>query len=208
MTQEELDALIAGDIDLEEESEEKEEEKEAIIPPPADKKHKVVAQLDEVTKESEEKAIQILDIMESISNNVAESGQDLKEVLDFLEHEKELFTKLSERFPHIKTFKEELNLVNEMIEKVKKAIEVSETAQDDIMIAMDIMQYQDIHRQKIERVINIMRALIKYMNRLFEGKIDDSKRVRSADHIHGDENDELVSEDDIESLIAQLGGGN
>ena len=211
MTQEELDALMAGDIDLEEESEEKEEkeeEKEAIIPPPADEKHKVVAQLDEVTKESEEKAIQILDIMESISNNVAESGQDLKEVLEFLEHEKELFTKLSERFPHIKTFKEELNRVNEMIEKVKKAIEVSETAQDDIMMAMDIMQYQDIHRQKIERVINIMRALIKYMNRLFEGKIDDSKRVKSADHIHGDENDELVSEDDIESLIAQFGGGN
>ncbi len=210
MTQEELDALMAGkiDMDTDTEDEEKPQEEKAVIPPPADEKHKVVAQLDEVTKESEEKATQILDIMESISNNVAESGQDLKEVLEFLKHEKELFTKLSERFPHIKTFKEELNRVNEMIEKVKKAIEISETAQDDIMMAMDIMQYQDIHRQKIERVINIMRALIKYMNRLFEGKIDDSKRVRSADHIHGDENDELVSEDDIESLIAQFGGGN
>ncbi len=210
MTQEELDALMAGKIDMDTDTEDKEkpQEEKAVIPPPADEKHKVVAQLDEVTKESEEKATQILDIMESISNNVAESGQDLKEVLEFLKHEKELFTKLSERFPHIKTFKEELNRVNEMIEKVKKAIEVSETAQDDIMMAMDIMQYQDIHRQKIERVINIMRALIKYMNRLFEGKIDDSKRVRSADHIHGDENDELVSEDDIESLIAQFGGGN
>jgi hypothetical protein len=46
------------------------------------------------------------------------------------------------------------------------------------------------------------------MNRLFEGKIDDTKRVKSATHIHGDENEEIVSEDDIEALIAQFGGGN
>lgn len=41
------------------------------------------------------------------------------------------------------------------------------------MMAMDAMQYQDIHRQKIERVINVMRALSRYMSSLFEGKIDD-----------------------------------
>jgi chemotaxis regulatin CheY-phosphate phosphatase CheZ len=95
-----------------------------------------------------------------------------------------------------------------MIEKVQKAIESGEATQDEIMMAMDIMQYQDIHRQKIERVINIMRALIKYMNRLFEGKIDDTKRVKSATHIHGDENEDVVDENDIEALIAQFGGGN
>lgn len=222
MTQEELDALMAGGIDdLDEEdtdnetaedntdkneTEEVEEHKEEIMPPPADEKHKVVAQLDEVTKESEEKATQILDIMDNISASMADAVEELSEVLKFLEHEKELFTKLSNAFPHIKTFKEELNRVNEMIEKVQKAIESGEATQDEIMMAMDIMQYQDIHRQKIERVINIMRALIKYMNRLFEGKIDDSERVKSATHISGDENDELVDEDDIEALIAQFGG--
>ena len=73
------------------------------------------------------------------------------------------------------------------------------------MMTMDIMQYQDIHRQKIERVINIMRTLVKYMNKLFESKIEDEKRVKTAKHIHGDENDELVSEDDIEELIAKFG---
>ena len=212
MTQEELDALMASgdldDIDGEDTKEEVEEPKEEIYPPPADDKHKVVAQLDEVTKESEEKAIQILDIMDNISSSMADAVEELNDVLKFLEHEKELFSKLSEHFPHIQTFKEELNRVNEMMEKVQKAIESGEATQDEIMMAMDIMQYQDIHRQKIERVINIMRALIKYMNRLFEGKIDDSERVKSAEHIHGDENDEVVSEDDIEALIAQFGGGN
>ena len=127
--------------------------------------------------------------------------------MKFLKHEKELFTKLNKNFPNIKTFKEELERINAMIEKVEKAIESGEATQDEIMMAMDIMQYQDIHRQKIERVINIMRALIKYMNRLFEGKIDDTKRVKSAKHLHGDENDELVDEDDIEALIAQFAGG-
>lgn len=71
--------------------------------------------------------------------------------------------------------------------------------------AMDMMQYQDIHRQKIERVINIMRALSNYMNKLFEGKIDDEKRVSSAKHIHGDENNDVADDDDIEALIAAFG---
>ena len=74
------------------------------------------------------------------------------------------------------------------------------------MMAMDIMQYQDIHRQKIERVINVMRALSKYMNALFEGKKDDDKRVSSAVHIHGDNTTEdVVTSEDIEALIASLG---
>jgi len=67
------------------------------------------------------------------------------------------------------------------------------------------MQYQDIHRQKIERVINVMRALSKYMSTLFEGKIDDEKRVSSAHHIIGDTHNDLASVDDIEALLAQFG---
>ena len=218
MTQEELDALMSGDVDLDEIEEETEAEdssppeedsndEDTVLPPPADPKHRVVAQLDEVTRDSEEKASQILDIMDQISMAVEDANQDLQDVMKFLEHEKELFTKLHNKFPHIKTFEEELNRVDEMIEKVKKAIEANEATQDNIMMAMDIMQYQDIHRQKIERVINIMRALIKYMNRLFEGKIEDEKRVKTAEHIHGDENDDLVDEDEIEKLIAQFSGG-
>ena len=76
---------------------------------------------------------------------------------------------------------------------------------DSIMSVMDIMQYQDIHRQKIERVINVMRALSKYMNTLFEGKIDDDKRVSSAQHIVGDTHNDIASNDDIEALLAQFG---
>jgi len=199
------DDLLDGILDEEvEEVKEVNEDKEEIYPPPADDKHKVVAQLDEVTKESEEKASQIIDIMDEISEAVSSANENLQEVLSFLEHQKELFLKLTNKFPKIKTFKEELEKIDEMIEKVKVAINSNEDTQDKIMTAMEIMQYQDIHRQKIERVVNIMRALIKYMNKLFEGKIDDKDRVKSAKHIHGDES-ESVSDEDIEALLEQFG---
>jgi len=231
MNQEEIDNLIGDDIEIVDESnEEKSEEidedildgfsdvleeaeeseensendEEAIVPPPADNKHKVVAQLDEVTKESEEKASQILDIMDEIYENVSKNIDSLKEIEEFLENHKKLCEKLHNKFPHIKTFEKELNEINKIYEKIKNIIQTNEETQDKIYMAMDIMQYQDIHRQKIERVINIMRALIKYMNKLFEGSIEDEQRVKSAKHIHGDEN-ETLSDEDIEALLDQFG---
>ena len=181
------------------------EDSQVVYPPPADNNHKVVAQLDEVTKESEEKATQILDIMEDISNNIEKNLDSLKEVLAFLEKHRNICEKLHQKFPHIKLFKEELNNLDEMIKKIKTLIETNEATSEKIFMAMDIMQYQDIHRQKIERVINIMRALIKYMNKLFEGNIEDEKRVKSAKHIPGDKNEEVLSDEDIEALLEQFG---
>ncbi len=180
------------------------DEKE-IIPPPADDKNKVVAQLDEVTKESEEKATQILDIMDEISSNVDENVNSLKEILEILNIHKNLCEKLHNKFPHIKTFEIELKEIEKTIGKIENIIERNEITSEKIFTAMDIMQYQDIHRQKIERVINIMRALIKYMNKLFEGNIEDEQRVQSARHIHGDENNEVLSDEDIEALLNQFG---
>ena len=224
MTQEELDALMADgldeidEIDLDGTNEEKGEsedvvdekskEEEEIYPPPADDKHKVVAQLDEVTKESEEKAVQILEKMDEISVTITDTNEKIQKIIDFLNEEKELFTKLHNAFPHIQKFEEELQKIDEILNLANEISDANINAENEIFTVMDIMQYQDIHRQKIERVINIMRALIKYMNRLFEGKIEDEKRVKSAQHLHGDETEEVVSDEDIEKLIAQFGGGN
>ena len=176
-----------------------------ITPPPADNKNKVVAQLDEVTKESEEKATQILDIMDEIGENVESNVDCIKEILEFLNKQKELFEKLHNKFPHVKTFENELNEIDKTIQKVNDIIKRNEITSEKIFTVMDIMQYQDIHRQKIERVINIMRALIKYMNKLFEGNVEDEKRVQSAKHIHGDSGNEVLSDDDIEALLDQFG---
>jgi len=166
----------------------------------------VVYQLDDVTRDSEVKANEVFDKLENVSNEAMSIESDANELKKFLKNQKELLEKLNEKFPMIEAFKVGLGNIEEANVRLESIINSSLNAGDAVMSAMDIMQYQDIHRQKIERVINVMRALSKYMNSLFEGKLDDTKRVSSATHIHGDTSTEdVVNEDDIEALIASFG---
>ena len=235
MTQEELDALMAGanDIDeledvageeiseveneLEVANDDEVEEVDDMLPIgynddtahqwplPATDENKMVHQLDDVTKESEEKATEIFDIIEVISNDLMEKEENLSAVIEVLTSNIELFTTLSTKFPEVEAFKTQLEKNEDALTQTNETVEVLQNSGDSIMSVMDIMQYQDIHRQKIERVINVMRALSKYMNTLFEGKIDDDKRVSSATHIAGDTHNDVASTDDIEALLEQFG---
>ena len=247
MTQEELDALMAGGLeddlgdtkdasqevaDVKEETDEVAEVAEAMSakadepqansskhgenyrvsadgvwpPPPPTEDHKMVHQLDDVTRDSEEKATQMFDKLETINNFFMDAESDSNSLKEAINSNVELFTTLSEKFPNIAAFSEALDKNNSLLGTIDNIIGNLQMGQDEIMMAMDMMQYQDIHRQKIERVINVMRALSKYMNTLFEGRIDDDKRVGSAVHIAGDTTTEnLVSNDDIEALIESLG---
>ena len=225
MTQEELDALMDDTTtDAEALGDEPSEEIDNIIkekddsipdgynndnahqwPLPATDENKMVHQLDDVTKESEEKASEIFDIIEGISNDLMEKEENISSIVEVLVSNIELFSNLSVKFPDVKAFTEQLQKNEKALEEANQTIEVLQSSGDSIMSVMDIMQYQDIHRQKIERVINVMRSLSKYMNTLFEGKIDDENRVASAQHIAGDQNTDLASTDDIEALLAQFG---
>ncbi len=225
MTQEELDALMNGDLDameaeeeasLEDESGEelpvseneygKVEASKSWPPPPPSDDNKVVHQLDDVTKESEEKANEILEEVEKLGDFFMNTEENLNAVKEVLESNIELFGKLLAKFPTVKTFAEQKSKNEEVLAKLEESIEMMMDGNDSTLEIMDKMQFQDIHRQKIERVINVMRALSNYMNALFAGKIDDEKRVSSATHIHGDTTTEdVVNEDDIEALLAQFG---
>jgi chemotaxis regulatin CheY-phosphate phosphatase CheZ len=225
MTQEELDALMKGDLDdMQDESSEASFEEDTqreitepiadiditdgedvLVPFPATNENRMVHQLDDVTKESEEKATEIFDIIDGVSATLMDKEENLNKVLEVLNANVELFSKLSTKFPDIEIFKTSLETNKNSIDELNDVIEALQTSGDDIMNVMDIMQYQDIHRQKIERVINVMRALSKYMNKLFEGKIEDEKRVSSAKHIAGDTHNDVASTDDIEALLEQFG---
>lgn len=243
MTQEELDALMAGDLEEMgdetadvsvvdttsfDQDEPDEEEAEAIEdksddnhkeaheyrasasmswpPPPPTDDHKMVHQLDDVTKDSEIKASQVFDRLDAVNSFMMEAERSAKEVIKLIESNISLFETLVSKFPKIEQFQKALDDNRSMKESVEDMLGNAQMAEDEVMMAMDIMQYQDIHRQKIERVINVMRALSKYMNALFEGKKDDDKRVSSAVHIHGDNTTEdVVTSEDIEALIASLG---
>jgi hypothetical protein len=241
MTQEELDALMSGDIDdlesladddideeadldlgfeddasedlldeqelalADDEAAVKSSKKEDVLfPMPATKENKMVHQLDDVTKESEEKASEIFDIIEGVSNNLMDKEEMLGSIIEVLNSNIELFTKLNKKFPDVEAFAIQLEQNNSALDNANQALEVLQSSGEAIMDVMDIMQYQDIHRQKIERVINVMRALSNYMNSLFEGRIDDDKRVSSATHIAGDTHNELASNEDIEALLASF----
>jgi len=221
MTQEELDALMAGDLESAEEQKENETsladdevaehtysiaEDSGVYPPPATKEHKVVYQLDDVTKDSEKKASEIFDALDAVMANADEVLQSIELLQEKNSSIKKMLTKLHEKFPNIKSFESALQDLNAVEEEQNKMNNLLEESNDYILNAMDTMQYQDIHRQKIERVINIMRALSKYMSTLFEGKVEDEKRVKSAKHIEGDSTEDVVGNDDIEALIAQFGG--
>jgi len=229
MTQEELDALMNGDIDdiegvddeetstVEVESDTTHTDAEDGLPTgyegensskwplPATQENKMVRQLDSVTQESEEKATEIFDIIEQISNDLMDKEESANQVIDVAKGNIELFTTLSEKFPDVDTFKTQLEKNQDMLAKAEESLEAMQNGGDSLMQVMDIMQYQDIHRQKIERVINVMRSLSRYMSSLFESERDDTKRVSSAQHIVGDTHNELASTDDIEALLAQFG---
>lgn len=160
MTQEELDALMAGgDLDHVETS------KVSNKADGHEHKHQdgshVVKQLSDVTKESEVKATQIFD--------------NLDIVLEKLEH-----------------------LECGSIESCTAI----EDIRNIIFDTMSIMQYQDIHRQKIERVIHTMRDIYRMMGSTLEEL--DIDMAPAAKHISGDDDTkDLVDDDELERLIAQ-----
>ncbi|BCZ17527.1 Chemotaxis protein [Helicobacter sp. NHP19-003] len=174
-------------------------------PPPPTEEHKVVHQLDDVTRDSEVKATQIFDQLDYINMSADGILKVLRKIKTPLQKHLEIFEVLAENFPLIQTFQTSLDETNEILQGINSIQEKAEGCLDSSMQAMDIMQFQDIHRQKIERVINVMRALTQYMNSLFEGNIEDSKRVSSASYIIGDDNENAASESDIEALIAAFG---
>ncbi len=173
-------------------------------PPPPSKEHKVVHQLDEVTRDSEEKAIEMMDRLENIGKFFNQIEIALENIKANVEKNKETFTALNAKFPHIQTFQTALDASNKSLEESEGIFKLLQQGQDEVFTSMDAMQYQDIHRQKIERAINVMRALNRYMNSLFDSSIDDSKRVSSAVYIAGDGKNDVVDNDDIENLIASL----
>lgn len=175
-----------------------------LWPLPSVDENKMVIQLDEVTRESEEKAVEIFDIIDGIYNELSEKEQKLTHIVEVLGGNIMLLEKLSLSFPEVKAFGNTLQKSRASLEEANKMFQNCQLNSDALLGCMDIFQYQDIHRQKIERVVNVMRSLSSYMNNLLEGKTQDSSRASSALHIAGDNNSTLVSNDEIEALLAQF----
>ena len=169
MTQDELDALMAGDVDLEtlgddvKKMEEKEDKIDGHPHKHFDDSH-IVAELGEVTADSEVKATEIFDKLDAV-----------------------------------------LIKLEEMEKLPEKSDEIITDIKNVIFETMSIMQYQDIHRQKIERVMNTMRSISQLMSHTLDS-VAPQKFAPSAKHISGDsDTSDLVDDDELAALVAQMG---
>eukprot|EP01029_Cantina_marsupialis_P025703 TRINITY_DN6812_c0_g1_i1.p1 TRINITY_DN6812_c0_g1~~TRINITY_DN6812_c0_g1_i1.p1 ORF type:complete len:378 (-),score=140.02 TRINITY_DN6812_c0_g1_i1:796-1929(-) len=175
-----------------------------VFPFPVEEDTKVVNQLSAVANDSEEKATKIFDVLSNILDYNNAIQQDVKALTAFHEKELAMLNSLGQKFPNISVFQENLKQANAMGEYIKDIGNKLNEGNTEIFQAMELMQYHDINRQKIERVMSVIKKLTIYLNNLFE---DDTSRpeVAVAKHIHGDGNtDDLLATDDLEALIAEF----
>jgi hypothetical protein len=175
---------------------------EGIFPLPAENDTKVVNQLTQVANDSEEKVSQIFDVLSLTLDNNNELRSSIKEFESFLAAESALLNSLNIKFPNIKIFDERLVLANKATESLKSLKNMINSEDAEIFQAMELMQFNDINRQKIERVMSVIRKLSSYLNNLFEDSTP-AKDIVVARHIHGDSTDDLIG-DDLDKLIAEF----
>ena len=175
---------------------------EGIFPLPAEKDTKVVNQLSQVANDSEEKVSQIFDVLSLTLDNNNDIRATLKSYENFISSQVSLLVSLNNKFPNIKVFDEHLKKKKNINSSINNLTNILNNEDSHIFQAMELMQFNDINRQKIERVMSVIRKLSLYLNNLFE---DDgsSKDVAVAKHIHGDENNDLIG-DDLDKLIAEF----
>jgi hypothetical protein len=176
---------------------------EGIIPLPAEKDTKVVNQLSQVANDSEEKVGQIFDVLSLGLDNNNEFRNKIKDLESFLTEQTSLLNSLNTKFPNINVFKEHLDKANSVNSNLESLKTIMNEEDMKIFEAMELMQFNDINRQKIERVMAVIRKLSLYLNNLFEDG-EGYKDVAVARHIHGDDTHDLIG-DDLDKLIEEFG---
>lgn len=175
-----------------------------VFPLPADPESKVVSQLSAVANDSEEKATKIFDVLSFILDENSKIEQNTKKIDNFFVEQEKVLNILSEKFPNVDVFSSNLALLNELKDEPQLIRKNVMEQNNELFSAMELMQYHDINRQKIERVMSVIRKLSIYLNNIFE---DDHthQEIAVAKHISGDKTDDLVGADDIEALIEEFG---
>jgi len=175
---------------------------EGVFPLPAEQDTKVVNQLTQVANDSEEKVSQIFDVLSLTLDNNNELRTFIKDFETFINSQSALLGSLNSKFPNIKVFDEHLSNANKVSDSIKNLKSMINAEDSEIFQAMELMQFNDINRQKIERVMSVIRKLSSYLNNLFEDN-SPQKDIAVAKHIHGDSTDDLIG-DDLDKLIAEF----
>lgn len=211
----ELDDLnIDNEVETLEELEPKKEEKEDILEDDSSERYKNVVsvdkinipnQLGEVANDSEEKATKIFDALSYILDDNASLRKTVKGLDSFIQSQQKMLETLNAKFPNIKEFSDNLELVNSLIDMPTDIQTRLSNRDKELYEAMELMQFHDINRQKIERVMKIVVNLSKQLNDIFDDNAGTTTTMPVSKHLPGDNSLDIVGNDDLESLIAEFG---
>jgi len=173
-----------------------------VYPLPVTNEHQVVNQLNEVAEDSEAKASQIFDVLSFILDENDILQKNISDISSFVDGQVELLNTLNTKFPNIEIFAQKMEEANSIKEILSSATNTIDGENNKVFEAMELMQYHDINRQKIERVMSVIKKLANYLNGIFS---DDSGKaeVQIAKHISGD-GQNTVDDADLESLVAEF----
>ena len=204
MTQEELDALMGGNLYLDGFEDEMEEEAEievnedVVMNPVAFKE-------EDYTKESKTKNVGILDIIEGAESDLINSAGSLWELGNTLKVNIDLFKTLTEKFPNIDKFKEQLQNNEKALVAHSEMLALLQSSSDKMKSVKSLAEGQDRHRRKTERMITMIEELSAYMNRSFEDKSGDGEWEDSPEQTSKEERiSDVVDVDDIEAFLKSL----
>ncbi len=175
---------------------------EGVYPLPVENEHKVVNQLNEVAKDSEEKVTQIFDVLSFLLDENVKIEKNTKSLGSFVEQQITILEALSTKFPKVAVLSENLALAQSLSDVSADTLSVINEENNQIFSAMELMQFNDINRQKIERVMAVIKKLTQYLNGIFEDD-SDTPDVQIAKHISGDSST-TVNESDIDALISDF----
>lgn len=197
MTQEELDALMSGDIDLEEGYEEEELPEQQVstlhsLPPFFAAENTAMAHQSDSTSTEEPAASTLSDLIGEIGHDLGNIEEQITAVHGIVRGNIELFESLCAKFPHIEAFRTHLSKNKEASAALEETLELLQNGGDSITNVTDMIRYQDGRNQKIERSAHAMNALSAYMNRLLYG------------HLPEETTGNAVGSDAIEAFLASL----
>ncbi len=168
-----------------------------------EKEHKVIDKLDEINKESEDKVNKLFEKLEAINEELDQTEKYIQDIKPFLDKHKEFMSFFVEHFPKtaVKNNYEYFKNIVSIIDNIENSIS---NIRDNTFDAMDILQFQDITRQKIERVMSVIKALHDYLNNWFSSSsYDNTPRARVA-HTIIDENEKDKVDQEVEDIIKQM----
>ena len=163
-------------------------------------------QLGEVTSDTEEKATKIFDTLSYVLDDNASLRKTVKDLDIFISSQKKMLETLSLKFPNVKEFSDNLEMVDSLSEVPSKIDKQLSNRDTELFEAMELMQFHDINRQKIERVMGVVVKLSKQLNSIFDDSSGKTETMPISKHLPGDKtSDDIVENDDLDALIAEFG---